>query len=482
MISGRQALAQLETAITEARRDETRLDQALASATETAERLRADQAGAYRRLAEIRLDTLAGQTLTRRIDEAERRALALLTEKRKALAELAARRTAAAEGLAAAQKARHGIAGRLEEITGRLDALREKTEARLAASDPAWAAAAARVRETEETIARAEAKLKQATEDRTAKGAPYEADRLFMYLWANGFATGRYSAGPFVRYFDRKVASLIGFVGARANYAILTEIPVRLAAHVDRLKVDLAERVAERVAVERKALVADGIETIEAEFAAVKAEIDAENAGIAGAQTELTTLDASHGALVSGDDPALGRALDAVAASLVEADLKTLYADAFATPTPEDEGVVRRIEELGNAVAKAEHEIAETRETIRETARRRNELEATRDRFVTSGYDRPGVSFNNENMIGQMIGGIIGGIITSPELWRVILGGYHEPRHRPSGDWFGGGGGGGGGWSGGGGGGGSSGGFGGDGGFSTGGGFGGDDNSTGGGF
>ena len=481
MISGRQALAQLETAITEARRDETRLDQALTSATETAERLRADQATAFRRLAEIRLDSMAGQTLSRRIDETERQALALLAEKRKALADLAARRTAAAEGLAAAQKARHGIAGRLEEITGRLDALREKTEARLAASDAAWAAAAARVKEAEETIARAEAKLKQASEDRTAKGAPYEADRLFMYLWDNGFATGRYSAGPFVRFFDRKVANLIGFVDARANYAVLTEIPVRLAGHVDRLKADLAERVAERVAVERKALVADGIETIEAEFAAVKAEIDAENAGIAGAQTELTTLDASHGALVSGDDPALGRALDAVAASLAETDLKTLYADAFATPTPEDEGVVRRIEELGNAVAKAEHEIADTRETIRETARRRNELEATRDRFVTSGYDRPGVSFNNENMIGQMIGGIIGGIISSPELWRVILGGYHEPPRRRD-DWFGGPSGGGT-WGGGGGSsGGSSGGFGGDGGFSTGGGFGGDDNSTGGGF
>jgi chromosome segregation ATPase len=482
MISGRDALAQLERAISQTRQDEARLDDQLAEATQTAERLRGEQATAFRRLAEVRLDALTKGAVGQRLDRAESEALAMLAEKRKALAELAARRKAAAAKLAGAQDARREVAGRLEEVSERIRSLDTKTRATLP-KDAAWVAASARVKEAEATAARAEAKAKQAEEDRVAKGEPFESDRLFMYLWETGFGTSRYAASVFTRYFDRKVARLIGFVEARPNYAMLTEIPVRLAAHAARLREEVEARVAERTAIERRALEAEGIGALEAEFATVKAEIDAGNAGIAATQSDLTTLDASHDALVGGEDPALGRALDGVAASLAATDLQKLYADAFATPTPEDEKIVRRIEEIGKGVARAAHDVETARAAMGEVARRRSELEQTRDRFQRSGYDRPGVTFNNENMLGNVIGGIIGGLISSPELWRVILGGYQAPRHQ-DGDWIGGGpripgggdwfgGGSGGGWSGGGGGG-SSGGFGGGGGFSTGGGFGGE--------
>ncbi|MBV5263491.1 hypothetical protein [Pinisolibacter aquiterrae] len=481
MISGRDALAQLERAIATSRDDETRLDDALASATEDAERLRAQQADAFRRLAKVRLDSLAEGAIGQRLDRAESEALAILSEKRKSLAEIAAKRKAAAAKLAEAQGTRHEIAGRLEAVADRLTALDEATRRRLP-SNSAWVAADGRVKAAEATAARAEAKAKQAEEDRVSKGEPFESDRLFMYLWTKGFGTSAYAASFFTRYFDRKVARLCNFVEARPNYAMLTEIPVRLKAHAERLRAEVAEIAAERTAIERTALEADGIKALEAEFASVKAEIDVGNRGIAATQSDLTTLDASHEALVGGDDPTLAQALDGVAASLAGTDLKTLYADAFATPTPEDEKIVRRIEEISKGLDKAEHEIATTRAAIREAARRRGDLEETREKFRRSGYDRPGVSFNNENMIGSVIGGIIGGVISSPELWRVILGGYQAPRGHDGGwigggprvpdggDWFGGGG--------------SSGGFGGDGGgFSTGGGFGGDgDHSSGGGF
>ncbi len=491
MISGRDALAQLETAISQTRQDEARLDDQLTEAAQDAERLRGQQAEAFRQLAKVRLDALAQGPVGQRLDRAESEALAMLAEKRKSLAELAAKRKAASAQLSTAQGARREIAGRLEGVSEKIRALDTATREKLP-RDPAWVAAAERVKEAEALAARAEAKAKQAEEDRVVKGKPFEDDRLFMYLWETGFGTSRYAASFFVRYFDRKVAKLIGFIEARPNYAMLTEIPVRLAAHAARLREEVEEKVAERTAVERKALEADGIGALEADFAKVKAEIDAGNAGIAATQADLATLDASHDALVGGDDPALAQALGGVAASLAATDLQTLYADAFATPTPEDEKIVRRIEEIGKGVARAEHDVTTARAAMAEVARRRADLEETRSRFLRSGYDRPGVTFNNENMLGHVIGGIIGGIVASPELWRVILGGYQAPRHTDGGwigggpripggggDWFGGGSGGG--WSGGGG---SSGGFGGDGGgFSTGGGFGGDGGgSTDGGF
>jgi DNA repair exonuclease SbcCD ATPase subunit len=483
MISGRDALNQIEQAISGLRDDENRLDAALASATQDAERLRVEQADAYRALAHVRLDTLAGDRVSGTLDRAEREALKVLAEKRAALEEIVQRRAEATKSLKKAQAGRHETAGRLEDVIARMDELRAKTQTRLA-NDPVWRAADAAVRDAEEIAEKADAKADQAEADRKTKGVPYEADRLFMYLWANGFGTSKYAAGAFTRFFDRKVAKVCGFIEARPNYAMLLEIPLRLREHSDRKAAAVGEVTAKRTAIERAALEADGIVALEAEFARIKAEIDAGNAGIASVQSDLTALDASHGALVSGDDPEIARAMEGVAESLASTDIQTLWAQAYATPTPEDEKIVQRIEHYGRAIAHAESEVAATRASIRETARRRGELEDTRERFRKAGYDRPGVAFNNESMLGNIIGGIIGGIISSPELWRVILGGYQAPHRRGGfgGDWGGGGswGGGGGSWGGGG----SSGGFGGDGGgFSTGGGFGGDSGSdTGGGF
>ncbi len=477
MISGRDALLQIDNAIAGIRDDENRLDAALASATQEAERLRLEQADDYRALARVRLDALSGEKVTGTLDRAEREALKLLAEKRKALEELAERRASATKSLKKAQAERHGVAGKLEDVVRRMDELRAKTQRRLA-SERDWISADEKVAAAEEIARKADAKADQAEADRAEKGRPYEADKLFMYLWANGFGTSKYTAGPFARFFDRKVAKVCGFIEARPNYAMLLEIPLRLREHSDRKAAAVAEVVAKRTAIERAALEADGIAKFEAEFAAVKAEIDAGNAGIASVQADLATLDASHGALVGGDDPEIARALEGVAESLASTDIQTLWAQAYETPTPEDEKIVQRIEHYGAAIAQAEAELAETRATIRETARRRAELEETRERFQRSGYDRPGVTFNNESMLGNVIGGIIGGIISSPELWRVILGGYQAP-HRRSGDTFGGGGnwwsggngGGGGSWGGG-----SSGGFGGgDAGSSADGGFGGGD-------
>ncbi len=486
MISGRAALAQIEEAISGARDDESRLDAALASATDTAARARADQAEAFRRLARVRLDTLSGNALSGRIDAVEREALEMLAEKRKALGEVVAARKAATAALDTRQSQRHGLAGRLEGIAGRIAALSTATRARIA-DDPAWTEADAAVAAAEAMVKRAEAKTTQAEADRATKGAPYEADRLFMYLWSNGWSTSAYRGGLFTRFFDAKVAKVCGFADARPNYAMLIDLPLRLKGHATDLALDADKVRAARTVIERKALEADGIEALEAEFAAVKAEIDHGNKGLAEVQNDLATLDASHAALVSGDDPQITRALDKVAQSLAGTDLQTLYRDAYATPTPDDEAIVRRIDDLAKIVTKAEAEIAETRNAIRQAADRRSQLEENRDRFRRSGYDRPGVTFGNEQMLGSMLGSFIGSVITSPELWRAILGGVSQPRGHTTnidfgggprvpggGDWFGGGNSGGG----------SSGGFGGDGGgFTTGGSFGGDgDSSSGGGF
>ncbi len=90
-----------------------------------------------------------------------------------------------------------------------------------------------------EMLDAAERKAAQAESDLEQKRKPYEADPLFMYLWRRGFGTTRYRSMPFVRYFDRKVARLIGFDDARRNYAVLIDLPVRLREHAEQLRAEL---------------------------------------------------------------------------------------------------------------------------------------------------------------------------------------------------------------------------------------------------
>jgi hypothetical protein len=82
--------------------------------------------------------------------------------------------------------------------------------------------------------AEANKKASQAEADRARKKGPYKSDPLFMYLWRRKFGTSNYPSGFFVRYFDAKIAALINYRDARANYAMLNQIPDRLDKNVSR--------------------------------------------------------------------------------------------------------------------------------------------------------------------------------------------------------------------------------------------------------
>ena len=82
----------------------------------------------------------------------------------------------------------------------------------------------------------AERKAAQAEADLAAKRVPYEQDPIFMYLWRRGFGTPRYTSNGLVRSLDRMVARHVGYADASRNYAMLTELPIRLREHAERLR------------------------------------------------------------------------------------------------------------------------------------------------------------------------------------------------------------------------------------------------------
>jgi hypothetical protein len=425
MISGRQALATIEQVIARARDEEGRLQRALQAAVDDAARLRKERMEAFRELARLKLDPATGKDALGEIDAAERRALNLLTERKAALERLTERRRAVETAERDAEAERHARAAELEDALEALHALRTRVEADTRVSGE-WAAARVKVEEASAIAARAEEKAAQAEADREEKRKPYEADPLFMYLWRRKFGGAEYRASPLVRYFDRKVAKLIGYDKARANYALLNEIPVRLREHATRVREEVEAEGRRLQVLERAALVQAGIEPLEAKLGEAKGALDEAERNLAGAKADLAEFDRVYDGSVLHGDAAYREAVEFLANAQAQQDLTRLYREAVRTPSPLDEGLVRRIESIETALGEAEKKIGSIERQARDYAQRRAVVERERDEFRRRGYDHPAGTFGNENVLSSVLGGILGGLLQGAVLRDVLQGGYHR--------------------------------------------------------
>src|SRR5262249_53558262 len=129
---------------------------------------------------------------------------------------------------------RHGVAGRIKD-------------------DPEWRAAEATTDEAKKNTAKEKKKDSLLETKRAQKQKPYEDDPLFMYLWNKKFGQSEDQSFYIVRYFDRMVATLTGYLGARANYAMLLEIPMRLREHANAKQKDAGACQDHVMILERKA-------------------------------------------------------------------------------------------------------------------------------------------------------------------------------------------------------------------------------------
>ena len=307
------------------------------------------------------------------------------------------------------------------------------------AEDAAWQAAERAVGDAESQAAAADAKARQAETDRDEKRRPYEADPLFMYLWNTGYGTPAYRAGTIVRLVDGKVAALVGYQTARANYHMLREIPERLREHAERLRSAVAEAVTVREAIEREALERDGILPLEAAEQAAEEALAAADADLAKARSDLEAMDQQlRGLLDESSDPALAGALDDLAATIAREDLRTLYRQAMATPTAEDDTIIKQLQETERALVRVTAEAEEVRRTAVELASRRAELERSEESFRRGGYDDPFGEFQDGAIIGTVLEGILRGALSSRHLEEALGKGYRRRQPR-SGGGFGGG-------------------------------------------
>ena len=437
MLTGRDALMSIEQAISRTRNEESRLDGALRSAMEEAARLRREEAEGFRTVAQVKLDSLMRNQVVGDLEATERRALEMVRNHVRELEELGRQRDTGQAALDAAEATKHERDEELAEALEAALALRARSAERMK-SDPNWQKATIALASATEIAGNAERKASLADSDLAAKGKPYRDDPLFMYLWNKKHGQAEDSSGTLVRFFDRKVARLVGYHNARANYAMLNEIPLRLREHARRKQADVEAAKAQVSEIERRVMVAEGIEELRQRVAAAEDAMRAAAEVVVKLTAQLQAIEAQREKAVAGADAVYQRAVDLLAQTLSREDLRKLYQDATGTPPKTDDQAVLAISVARKTLQKADGEVSQIRSEIRELARRRSELEGARDRARHQGYDDPRGTFGGgHDMLGQVIGGILSGALQGAVIDRILRDNYRAPFPGPDRDFGG---------------------------------------------
>ncbi|WIY53303.1 hypothetical protein O9Z70_01835 [Devosia sp. YIM 151766] len=415
-IRGPQALASLEEAMRDIRREEDELSKRVARSAERITKIKESEAELFRQLAQLRLDPAVQSELDGRISSAEAKARNMLKNHAREVSKAEQAMTEVDAARAALVENRNAAGARLEEQNGRLNELTASLAGKLA-TDPEFQA---KKRETEELDRVAEQsmrKTEQAEADREQKGRPYRHDPLFMYLWDAGYGTSAYKAGNLTRYLDGLVANLVRFQKVRPNYAMLNELPLRLREHAERQEALVQAAEAELAALEVAAVDAEGGKPIREAIAAAEAEIEKLDIDILAIEDRRDAAAQALQALAEGKDPAFETAASELADALGREDIQTLLAEARMTRTSQDDRIIAQIDEGRTRLREEEEESREQRERLKILGARRRELEDIQWEFKKQRFDDPASSFKEERLVGDMLDQFLRGGITAASYW-----------------------------------------------------------------
>jgi len=415
-IRGPEALASLDEAMRDIRREEEEITRRLARSAEKLGKIKENEAELFRQLAQLRLDPAVQGELDGAISAAETKARTMLKAHARdlgkaeaSIAEIDATLVRLTAERAQALKTFEGHQAELKALAARLgDSI---------SRDPAFAAKRSEAAELADIAAQSMRKTEQAEADREEKGKPYRDDPLFMYLWEAGYGTSSYRANSLVRYFDGMVANLVGFHKARPNYAMLNEIPLRLREHAERQIALAGAAESELDALETAAIDQAGGKPIRDAMAEAQATIDALDAQIVAVEDQRDEAARILGELSQGGNPAFEGALADLATALRREDIQTLLAEARRTRTGQDDTIVAQIDD---ARARAKEEEGETREQndrLKTLAARRRELEDIQWEFKKQRFDDPRSTFRDDKLVGDVLNDFLRGGISAASYW-----------------------------------------------------------------
>lgn len=415
-IRGPEALASLDEAMRDIRREEDDISSRLARSAERVAKIKEGEAELFRQLAQLRLDPAVQGELDGAISAAEANAREQLKAHAKDLGKAEKDVAESDAALARLTAERAEALKQFETHQAELKTLAGKLGASIA-RDPAFAAKRSQATELADVASQSMRKTEQAEADRDAKGKPYRDDPLFIYLWEAGYGTASYRANNLIRYLDSLVANIVGFQKARPNFAMLNEIPLRLREHAER-QIEIARAAeAEVDALEAQAIDAAGGKPIREAMTAAQQRIDAIDAQIVTTEDARDESTKTLGALSQGSNPAFEGALSQLATALGREDIQTLLADARRTRTGQDDTIVAQIDDARARAKEEDAETADQKERLKTLAARRRELEDIQWEFKKQRFDDPRSTFREDKLVGDLLNDFLRGGISAASYW-----------------------------------------------------------------
>ena len=273
--------------------------------------------------------------------------------------------------------------------------------------------------------ARAGGKLDLAREDRTRKGAAYEADPLFQYLRERKFGTRDYRAFPLFALLDRWVASLIKYRDHRLNYERLLEIPDRIEDHVERLNAEAEDAREALEKLEREALEQAGVGGLRDAAAEARASVEALDAKIDEAERAHKARADAHADAAAGKAGPLNEARALLADALWKIAIPNLKVLAAETATMEDDRLVDALVTVRRERLEADEARRGSAGSLDGVGRRLSELEDIRRRFKGARYDSPYSEFPGQAVLSLLLTEFLRGVMRRDDVWRRI-----EKSHR----------------------------------------------------
>ncbi len=416
MYSGKDALHSINLSLDQLNKQVNGSEQAIDQLNNeriSLEKLETDQ---FRKLAKLRLDLLATGDIIKRLDASEQRAEILLKKRVQTRQNLKQQISLLDQQREKLEQQRDEQAQLVDQASQNLDQREAEIQKKLS-TDSHYQEKLQHSKNADRVADHAEEKTQISNNDKTEKGKPYEEDVFFMYLWNRKYGSQDYHVNRFVHYFDKKIAYFCRYDKARANYKMLTELPVRLGEHA-KVKRQLADDAFQILkTIEQKAASEAGISDLLSQLDDKEQDLQRAEQEIDIFDEKAVTLQHRDVAFITGDDQELQDILQLLVSSFQNDDLIALYQDAAETPMPEDDLIVRELQNINHSQEQLVSTQLQQRQLLKEQQQRQMGLNSIKRLFKQSRYDAITSVFSDGGKINLLLNQYINGIFDSNHLW-----------------------------------------------------------------
>lgn len=419
MWAGTSALHSIDQNIQTIRNDVTRLDDQLSYLSNDMASNQRLRARLINQIAAVRLAEIESGELSANLNAADTDVSNLLKQREAALAQLKNDIDDINRQLQESEIARESLLNKVNEKSQEIVELEGAVQNTLKA-DSTYLSQFEKAKKAESIATEAEQKRNDALESLTEKAAPYKADDLFMYLWERAYGTTEYKGGLFSRFMDAWVARVIRYEPSRVNFWNLTEIPKRLTEHADRVA-DIADNeFLSLQQLELNALDAAGKNTLEAELAEMRQQLDSHDDALEDTETRLNQTLSERTRYASGNDDYMQQSLSRLSEALSHQSLQSVLRYVRDTVSPTDDMLVIELQSVDDKLADVKDDLNDIRIVHNSQLAKMKDLEKVRRDFKNSRFDDVRSGFGNQALISSVLDQFLQGLVSGSDVWRVI--------------------------------------------------------------